>query len=180
WLNLSPNGAWLALSTGRFDPACASWACLAIVKGDLSSGQAIRARGQLVHPDAFGAVASSGNLVVYPQGGGPHKQDLWAGRRTGATWQPPGLLTGASPYAYQPQPATSADGSRVVCDCGNQPYEPAGTAICEVGTDGRQFSTVLRQAQGPAGSRRDAALHHPAFAPDGSLVFESDWAGEQI
>lgn len=24
------------------------------------------------------------------------------------------------------------------------------------------------------------ALHHAAYAPDGSIVFEADWAGEQI
>jgi hypothetical protein len=31
WLNLSPGGDWLLLSTERFDPQCEGWPCLAVV-----------------------------------------------------------------------------------------------------------------------------------------------------
>jgi len=116
WLNTSPDGAWLLLSAERFDPGCVGWACLALVRGDLSAGSAISAAGQLVHPDGFGAVAAGGNLVVYPASGGPHADDLWAVARGGGTWGAPMLLTAGSPYTYNAQPALSASGQHVAFD----------------------------------------------------------------
>lgn len=179
-LNLSPDGQWLVLLTERFDAECAGWNCLAVVKGDLSSGQVVRAGGDLVHPDGYPAVASGGNLIVYPNGGGAHTHDLWAVTRTGTQWNAPVLLTRDSPFAYNDQPALSRDGQRVLYDCGPQPYAAEGTALCEVGSDGRGFRVVRTTAQAPAGLAARGALHHPAYAPDGGIVFEGDWDGEQI
>jgi hypothetical protein len=181
WLNTAANGAWLVLDTTRFNRGCAGWACLAIVNGDLSRGEAIAVNGQLIHPDAFSAVSSGGNLIVYPNGGGKHRQDLWVIRRQGGRWRAPVLLTGQSPYAYNLQPAISQDGRQVVFACGNQPYAAEGTAICEAHTDGKRLRVVLTPADGPKGvPMKGALLEQPSFAPDGSIVFEGDWRVETI
>ncbi|MBN2005700.1 MAG: hypothetical protein JXA21_20250, partial [Anaerolineae bacterium] len=177
WLNVSPDGAWLLVSTERFDAGCAGWACLTLVKHDFSAYEVVRADGMLLHP-AFSAVASGGALIVYPEEGGPHAQDLWAVRCSGTAWSAPVLLTGDSPHAYNAQPALTSDGSKVVFDCGPVPYGQEGTVICEVNTDGSDFR-VAAQASDIGGSVQDA-LHHPDYAPDGSIVFESDWGGEKI
>jgi hypothetical protein len=55
WLNISPDGDWLLLSAGRFGRACIPWTCLDLVKGDLSKGETIHAKGQPVRADGFGA-----------------------------------------------------------------------------------------------------------------------------
>lgn len=180
-INISPDGAWLVLNSERFDSECVGWSCLSIVAGDLSFGEAVRAGGAVIHPEGFIAVASGGNLIVYKDGGGPHVRDLWAVTRSGASaWGVPVLLTASSPYAYNDQPAISVDGSRVVFDCGNQPYGVTGTAICEAGTDGTGFRVMLTPADSPAGFPNTGALHHADYAPDGSIVFESNWDGEEI
>ena len=179
-LNISPDGAWLVLDTDRFDPDCAGWPCLTIVKGDLSAGEAVRAGGELIHPEGFSAVASGGDLIVYPAGDGPHTLDLWAVARDGNAWGPPVLLTSDSPYDWHEYPAISADGSKVVFTCGPTPYGGAGTALCEVNTDGTGWRVVLTPADSPPGFPDVGALHHPDYAPDGSIIFEGDWGGEQI
>jgi hypothetical protein len=173
WLNASPDGRFLLLATERF--GCRGWACLAWASADVSRGGAIRTPdGEPVHPDGFGAIGAGGSLVVYPSAGGPHALDLWAVRRGRADrWTPPTLLTAGSRYAYNSQPALSGDGRRVVFDCGDQPYGAPGTAICEASTAGGGARVVLT----PGSSRNE--LHHPDFAPDGSVVFEADWHAEQ-
>ncbi len=180
WLNTSPDGAWLLLGTQRFDPACAGWACLALVPADLSAGSVIRTGGQPIHPDGFSAVASGGRLVVYPANGGPHTEDLWAVSQTNGQWGAPLLLSAGSPFANNAQPALSAGGERVLFDCGDQPYAAEGTAICEVKLDGTGFRTVLAPANAPPGLPANGALHHAAYAPDGSIIFEGNWGVEQI
>lgn len=180
WLNTSPDGKWLLLATDRFDAECIGWPCLAIVAWDLSAGAVIRANGEVIHPEGFSAVASGGNLIVFPAPGDSHTLDLWAVTRREDGWSAPALLTADSPYEFNHQPAIRADGSKVVFDCGHQPYGAEGTAICEVNTNGAGFRVVLTPADSPPGFPTTGALHHPDYAPDGSIVFEADWAGEQI
>lgn len=180
-LNTSPDGEWLVLETERFDRECEGWSCLAIVSADLSLGEAVYAGGQVVHPEGFSAVASGGNLIVFSTtGDGPHEIDLWAILRGGNAWSSPLLLTADSPHAFNYLPALSADGDTLVFNCGAESYANEGAEICEVGTDGNGFRVVLRPANAPTGFPTNAALHHPDYAPDGSIVFESDWSGEQI
>ncbi len=180
FLNISPDGRWLLLNTDRFHSSCSGWPCLALVKSDLSAGEVISAGGTVIHAEGFAAVASGGGLVVYPADGPPHATDLWAIAHNGNGWLTPTLLTGGSPYKYNYQPAISSDGSRVVFDCGDQPYAGAGTALCEVKTNGSDFRVMLTPAQGPGGSDQNA-LHCPDYAPNGDLIFEADWeSGEQI
>ena len=179
-LNISPDGQWLVLRTERFDPDCQGWACLALVKGDLSAGWAVRSQGALVRPAEFCAVASGGELIVYPGKDGPHSMDLFAIRKQGDDWSAPVLLTGASPYAYHELPAISDDGAKVVFNVNQEPYALEGSMVAEVGTDGNGFRVITTPADSPAGLPNTGSLHGPDYAPDGSIVVESDWQGEQI
>ncbi|MCZ7574999.1 MAG: hypothetical protein M5U01_41145 [Ardenticatenaceae bacterium] len=144
----------------------------------------IRANGALVHPGGVAAVASGGDLIVYPSEDGPHDVDLWAIRRReepgGAPehrFGAPVLLTANSPYAFNGQPAIIAEGNVVVFECGDEPYGAEGTALCEAATDGTDFRVVLTPNDSPAGLPHAGALHHPDYAPDGSIVFAADWDG---
>lgn len=180
WINCSPNGEWLLASTDRFDPGSVGYASLAVIRGDVSSAESVRSNGDLVHPDGFGAISSDGNTIVYPQNGGPHGTDLYAITRSGAGWSAPQLLTAASPYQFNAQPALSANGRTLLFDGGNVQYAGAGTAICEVGVDGAGLRVVLTPANNPPGLPPGGALHHADYAHDGSIVFEGDWDGERI
>jgi hypothetical protein len=175
WINVSPDGRWLVLSSDRFDASCSGWECTAVVAADLGSGEALRIGGELIH-GGFAAIASGGDLVVYADGGVNHDTDLWATHRETGGWSAPLLLTGASPYDFNSQPAISDDGALVVFDCGPVPYGQSGTAVCEVGTDGLGFRVVIA----PSDMTGADALHHPDYAPDGGIVFESDPTGERI
>ena len=179
-LNISPDGDWLVVETERFDAECAGWSCLAVVSADLSTGDAIRAAGQVIHNEGFSAVASGGNLVVFSTNEGPHGIDLWTVTRSGDVWDAPLLLTADSPHEFNHQPALSADGGLVVFNCGPESYAGEGSALCEVGSDGTNFRVLLTPADAPAGFPTTGALHHPDYAPDGSIIFEADWDGEQI
>ncbi|MGH7677145.1 MAG: TolB family protein [Gemmatimonadaceae bacterium] len=181
WISTSWDGEWLLLSTERFDPDCSGFACLAIVKGDLSSGEVIQVNGNALHATGSGTVAAGGNVVVYQDlGVGTNTRDLWVTTRLGGTWSAPVALTGASPFLFNSHPSFSADGSRIVFDCGNEPFGAQGTSICEVSITGSGFRIAARPADSPPGLTDIAALHHPAYSPDGGLVFEANWAGEQI
>jgi hypothetical protein len=185
WLNIAPDGRWLLLSTDRFDPECVGWPCLAVVVSDLSAGEVIRTGGSVVRAEGFSAIASVGDLIAYPlvvytADGGPHTLDLWATTRDDSGWSAPLLLTGDSTYDWNHQPALAADGSRVIFDCGSEPYGAEGTAICEVNTDGTGFRVVITPADSPTGFGVSEALHQPDYAPSGAIVFEGQWAGEQI
>lgn len=177
-INISPNGQWLLLRTERFHADCAGWDCLALVKGDLSAGEAVLTPGGVIHAEGGGAVNNDGTLIVYPGGDGPHDQDLFAVRRSAGTWSAPVLLTGSSSYAFHSMPVLSADDSKVLMDC--SPDSWPSRAICEVGTDGTGFRTVLGQTDSPPGLPDVGALHQPDYAPDGSILFEGDWGGELI
>lgn len=179
-LNISPDGDWLVLDTERFNSECDGWACLAIISADLSYGDAVRADGQMVHTEGISAVASGGNLIVYPYGDGPNEVDLWAVTRAGDAWGAPLLLTADSPYSFNTMPALSDDGSKVIFDCSSEPYGGEGAAICEVGTGGIGFNIVLTPADSPTGYPITGALHQPDYSLDGSIVFEGDWGSEQI
>jgi hypothetical protein len=177
WLNTTPNGAWLLTSTERF--GCGGWACLARVSGSLASGAALHTPAGVIHADGFGAISSDGRTVVFGAGGGAHTRDLWVSRLGSGGWTTPTAITGSSRYRYNTQPAISADGRRVLFDCGPGPAEEPGTAFCEVPVDGGRASVVMAPTGGPGGSLRHE-VHHPDFAPNGDLVFEADWRGEQV
>jgi hypothetical protein len=182
-LNMSPDGNWLVLETERFNPACVGWACLAVVKADLSSGNAIIANGDVVHPEGFPAISSGGKLVVYPNRAGAHTVNLWKVQRSDTSgqgpWESPVELTAQSTYQWNYRPAISSDSSRILFNCTDMPYN-GNTSICQVNADGSGFKRILGPADSPAGYPDTGELYSPDFAPDGSIVFEADWAGEQL
>lgn len=180
WLAPSPAGDWFVLETTRL--GCDGWSCLAVAKGDLSSVETIKVGGEVVHGDRYSAIASGGQRVVYPIKGGPHELDLYTINRQAQGWGTPILLTANSPYSYNAQPNISENGDKVVFDCGEDPYNQPPTSICEVHTDGTQFRVVWTPEQGATGEtgRADAALHHPDYFADGSILFEGDWSGEKL
>jgi parallel beta-helix repeat protein len=191
WSNLSPDGAWLLLSSERdFDAECVGWACLVLLPTDLSGSEVLRTSAGVVHPEGFSAVASGGDLVVYVGGDGPHAHDLYAVTRQGSGWSDPLPLTAVSSYDTHTQPAISSDGRKVLFNCDPDLQDgQEGTAVCEVNTDGTNFHTVIGPEDGPGGTATNA-LRHADYAPDGaivdgaivdgSIVFEADWYGEQI
>lgn len=176
-LNISPDGQWLVLNSERFDDECDGYACLTIAPFDLSSAELVRASGDVVHVDApgvdpFSAIASGGDLIVFPGSEGPNAADLFAIARNGNGWSAPVLLTGDSAYDYNAQPAISDDGSSVVFDCGDGEYAAPPAAICEVGTDGSGFRVVRTTEGRPQWGTVGCSLHHPDYESDGSIVAE--------
>ena len=181
-LNISPNGEWLLVSSGRLDPKCDGRPCLALIGTDISAAEPVRSGdGQLVHQaQGLSAVASSGNLVVYQQEGvvGRHVTDLFAIVFGGGPGSAPVILTGESPYVWHENPSISDDGTTVLFQCGNE--SRSGHAICETGVDGAGFRVVLSPADSPSGAPDTGTLHNPDYAPDGSIVFSADWDGDGI
>ncbi len=183
-LNISPDGQWLVLDSERFDIDCAGWSCLAVVRWDLSMGEAVRAGaggGEVVHPSQGQvAVASGGDAIVYQQEGvvDRHITDLFVTTRGVGAWGAPLALTIESPFSWHQNPAISDDGTRVLFQCGNDDWD--GHAICEVGVDSKGFRLVVTPADNPRGGPEMGTLHNPDYAPDGSIVFAANWDGDAV
>jgi hypothetical protein len=177
-MNVSKDGAWLVSIGSRF--GCSAGSCLARFRADLTEGEPVTISGSAITTgDGRPAVASDGNVIVYPARG-PHALDLYAIKRApGGLWGTPVLLTGASSFDFHHDVAIAWDGSRVVCDCGADEYGAPPTSICEVNTDGSGFHQVLGPADGPDQSTGHA-LHHADYTPEGDIVFEADWPSEQV
>ncbi len=177
FVNISKDGTQIIATGNRF--GCANGACLSLFGGDLSSGKALQIGGKAVSTESGRSVVSaSGTVIVFPARG-THVIDLFATVKSGATWSAPLLLTGASPFSHHHDTAISSDGTRVVFDCGREPYGAPPTSICEVKTDGSGFRTLVDPTDGPDHGSTHAP-HHPDYAPDGSVVFEADWPSEQV
>ena len=179
WINISPNGQWMVLSTERFNDDCIGWPCLAVINADVTTANLIFVDGQVIHSGEFSAISSDGQTVVFPGPYGPHSQDLWVVHNLGSNWTQPALLTGDSPFNFNQEPALSTDGTKLLFSAGPVPYAQEGTAVCEVGIDGTGFQLLFSPEDGPGGTATDA-LKSPDYAPDGTIVFEADWLGEQI
>jgi hypothetical protein len=177
FLNPSKDGKWLAAIGSRF--GCLSGSCLDEFAGDASNGGPIPgASAPLATGQGRPAVASGGDVVVYPAAG-THNVDLYAIKRSNGAWGAPVLLTGDSSFPFHHDVAIAWDGSRIVFDCGQENYGVPPTSICEVATDGTGFKVVLNPEDGPDQSTSHA-LHHPDYTPEGDFVFEADWASEQV
>ncbi len=178
---VSKNGAFITISTERFDSQCNGWACTALLNGDLSAGDIVYIGGQPLRSEGRVAVANDGALLAFAGDGPSHQEDILVTRKTGTTWAATTNLTTSSPHAYNNAPVLSADGSKVLFDCGPVPYGQAGTGVCEVGTDGSGFRQVVDPASSPlgGGSSQNQA-RHADYTPDGGIIFEADWASEQL
>ncbi len=172
WLNISGDGSWYMVSTDRFDADCVGWPCL-VVTQDFVNFETVKSNGAPVHAEAS-AIANGGGLIAYRSGGGTHNRDVFAIRREGDAWSTPVELTTSSPFLNHHQPAFSADGTKVIFACGDDTY--ASNAICEVNADGTGFAVRFRADDFGAGG----LVFSPVYAPDGSIVFEGTWNGEQL
>lgn len=177
---VSRNGEFMTLDTERFDAQCSGFSCVAVVAGDLSSGETVIVSGEPLRADGRAAISNDGNLIVYPSDGGPHELDLFAVRRTGATWSAPVLLTQDSDHDYNDLPVLSEDGATALFDCGPVPFSQNGTGICETRTDAGGSRQLVDSNANPLGESGDFLAHHADYLPDGGIVFEADWDSEQI
>lgn len=176
WISISADGQWLLVATDRFDPECVGWPCVVILPAEGGQATAVRAGGAIIHSEDVAALSPDGSQIVFIQQG-THEQDLWITQREGDSWSAPQEITADSPFTYNNQPSFAPDGQKLVFNCGPVPYVQEGTAVCEVRNDG----TYLRVAISP--EQNGDATHHvssPSYAPDGSLLFEANWQGEQL
>jgi hypothetical protein len=184
FVNVSADGQWLLVQTTRF--GCGQDMCTAVVDRAACSAQVMVSGIDAVHPEATSAIGARGEVVVFPgEGAGAaggaeaHPVDLYAVTRTAEGWSAPKNLTALSPGLFNKQPAISPDGTRVLFDCGADPGAGLGTAVCEVGIDGKNLRVAIGAI---ADTGVKGANHHASYAPDGSIVFEGTWNGgaEQI
>jgi hypothetical protein len=173
----SPDGVYLVVQSGRF--GCGSGSCLSVFYWDGSAGVSVLVNGNAVSTgEARAVIASGGKTIVFPRGGGPHTLDLYATTYASGKWSDPAILTGQSSFAYHHDTTMSYDGTKVAFDCSDSLYESNTGQICEVGVNGGGFHVVLGPNDGP--DTQTYGWHHPGYAPDGSLVVESSYPGEQI
>lgn len=168
WIIPSPNAAFLALATERA-PCPEVDECLAILPRDLSRLEPVLAGGAEVPIVGTPAVNDEGDVIVYPATGGPHGVDLWRTRRTPSGWSAAELLTGASTAPFNNMPAISFDGTRVLFDCGRNPYPETGdNDSCEVRVDGTGFRLVATPRSMPG--NRSTFTQFPHESVDGVLL----------
>jgi serine/threonine-protein kinase len=176
WIVPSQDGKWLLLSAARGE--CRAWGCLAVAASDVRTAQLVTVGGETQH-GVYGAIASTGDRIVYVSEEGPHENDLWSSVRAGREWSAPVLLTRASRHPFNVWPSFSADAAHVVFECG--PGSGPGAAVCEVAADGTGLREVIGPLGGPGGTAKNT-LGRPDYAPDGGIVFAADWGriGEQL
>lgn len=173
WISTSADGQWLLVATDRFDPECVGWPCVVILPAAGGPATAVRAGGAILHSEDVAALSPDGSQIAFVQQG-THAQDLWLIRREGDSWSAPVEITSASPFAFNNQPAFSPDGQKLVFNCGPVPYVQAGTSVCEVRTDGTYLRVMVAAEQN---GTSDNLIASPAYALDGSIIFEADWNG---
>ncbi len=173
-MNLGADGS-IVVETTRF--GCSD-ACLAVFTPDLTRGERVLAGGNPVTNmrDVVPAVAGNGTIVVFG-GQGPHSRDLFVSAKAGGAWSAPKLLTGGSNQPNNFKPSIAPDGTKVVFDCGTNPFGADSTSICEVGLDGAGFRKIVGPEGGPGGGKN---THSPSYGRDGSIVFEGEWGAEQV
>ncbi len=180
-LNISPDGTWLILETQNLDPACDGTYCLAVApSSNPASASLVRAPNLIQDSQGFPAISSDGNTIIYTANGGAHNFDLWAIRKTGATWAAPVQITQTSTQNFNDQPAISSDGSKVLFDCGSQPFGAGNTSICEIGTNGTGFRVVVSPSSAPLSIVNKGPTHHADYLSDGSIAFDAAWDTDGI
>lgn len=175
WINVAPDGSWLLVSSARF--GCADvGACMVAVAADFTRADVVETTAGPQDYGELGAIASGGDLVVFPWSDGPHETDLWAMRRDGEVWDAPELLTGDSPHEYHGWPAVSEDGRAVVFNCGATAYGQERTGICRADIDAGGVEQLVGPQDGP-GASPDRSARSADWRPGGGIVFEADWQG---
>lgn len=172
WASISPDGEWLLVCTERF--GLQGWAGLVLLPADLSSWTIVyNTNHEAIHP-GFSAVANGGRLIILQQ-----DDELYVLTNTGSQWEYRLCLTTPSPMPFHGNPRISPDSQLVLFDGGPTAYGQEGSGLYRIGTDGGGFTNLAGPLNYP-GADTNNSLRCPAFAPDGSVVFEADWEGEQI
>jgi hypothetical protein len=177
-INISPDGQWLIAATSRF--GCGDTNCLVLISQNVCMAEVIidSGTGLPINSDEWSAVGVLPNgdiVVVYPGGNGPHPIDLFAITRHDGAWGTSTLLTASDPYPYNAYPSLSKDSTKLLFDCGTNSYSGGnGTAMCQVNTDGTDFSVLHTPSDGPAGDG-EWPLHKGNYTPSGAIVFEGEW-----
>lgn len=170
WLNISPDGRWLLMETERW--GCTGWACLARVRADFSEGGLVLSGTEVLHPEGFSAISSSGNLIVWVgQGCGTHARDLWLSQFSSGSWDSAFCLTQDATSTWNEQPAISADGGSVLFACDEN--------ICGIDTSGNNLHVEIMLGDEP-GSGSWSQIRSPDFDMEGNIVFEGEDNGEYV
>ena len=183
FLSTSSDGKWLVVESERFDPECVGWSCLAVVAGDLTSGDVVRVNPgswDVLHAwDGVAAISPKGDLLVYAADATePKEADLYVVRRLEEGWGEPKRLTSESPYLINSAPRLSQDRVKVVFQCGDDAFYLH--SICEVSIDGSGFREVLSPEARSSPDPGEVTLYSPSYAPDGSIIFAASWDGDRI
>ena len=176
WITSSRNGEWLAMDTERF--GCQDWSCLVTARSDMTQVAVVRAAGEQVHPQDWGAVSGDGSMVIFTTDLGPHILDLAVVRRSGDEWAAPVILTEDSEHDFNERGRLTRDEAALLFDCGPTQYGQAGTGVCRVALDGSGLEQLVGPSDGPGGTELDSARSADE-KPDGSIVFEADWGGAE-
>ncbi|MBC8071316.1 MAG: hypothetical protein IAG13_23525, partial [Deltaproteobacteria bacterium] len=98
FIQLSSDGEWLLLSSERFDPQCAGYACLSVVPIDASVGEPVlRAGGEPIRMGSGnGAGITRGGDAIVFGAEGVNTRDLHYTHRDGDGWSDPVVLTANS------------------------------------------------------------------------------------
>jgi Tol biopolymer transport system component len=179
-VGVSPDGSWLVMESETAHSDCRGWACYVVAPADLTSLEVVSSLDGVVHGEGL-AIAPQGAAIVVGGSDHNHDLDLYLIERDGEDWTGSLLLTGGSPHTYNSSPRWSSDGTKVLFDCGPQPYAAQRTAICEVDVTTKTVTELIAPDAHPTLGYDTAALHGPDYTPDGKgIVFEADWDGEQI
>ena len=176
WLMPSRSGEHLVVVTSK--TACSNGACLAVTDEAFSFLATVTPGGNEVSVRGAPAITNAGDTVVYPGTGGPHEVDLFLSTKSDDAWSDPVLLTGDSTFPFNNTAALSFDETRVLFECGFDPYpdgpapESEGTAACEVKLDGSGFRVVVDSMALP--NPGAVFLQFPHDSLDG-VLFQGSW-----
>ena len=181
-LNTSRNGQFLIFETQNVDVACDGDECLAVAPASAPAQATLvkQADAPLKNIGGRAAITDDGNTVAWVANTGNHSLDVFAATRTGTNWSAAVNVTSASTFDWNDVPAFSADGTRLLFDCGPEAYAGAGNSICEVSTGGGAVKVLVAPSDAPTSVSSKGPCHHGSYAADGSIVFEADWDGERV
>ncbi|MCC7540653.1 MAG: hypothetical protein IT379_30840 [Deltaproteobacteria bacterium] len=170
---LSPDGRWLVVRTDR-DPRCPFGCVVLFETAHLDEPEVVRI-GTETLTSYFNAVTNDGAAIVFKGGAGV--LSISRRRADGDGWTEREEI-GPADHTEAQWIVVSDDGSRALYDCVT-PGELQ--SICEVGLDGTGARIVVTEQDAPFGSSADDPYTTRAdYAPDGTIVFEANWMGNQL